>query len=108
MTHQVLGALREFGPMTTRDLAAHLGVTLHAVNRALKVLRATPRRVRVHSWTREADGSRQYLRAVHATGNKPDAPKPPARKVTGAEHRAVKNARFKSSSIFRLTARSIA
>lgn len=108
MNQQVLDALREFGPMTTRDLAAHLGVAIQTVNRALKVLRATPRRVRIHSWAREADGSRKYLRAVHATGSKPDAPRPPARKVTGAEHRATKNARFKNSSIFRLTARSIA
>ena len=108
MTQQVLEALREAGPMTTRELSEYLGITLQATNRALKTLQGTPRRVRIHSWKRDVGSARRYLRAVYAAGKGKDAPKPEALKITGAMHRATKNARFKASSIFRLTARSIA
>lgn len=99
---RVLEALREIGPMTTREMAKRLGLAIQTVNSAIKLLSSSPRRVRVQSWVREACGARSYLRARHAIGNKPDAAKPPAKKVTGAQHRKSVKSRYANSSIFRM------
>lgn len=102
LNERIVEALETIGPMSANELAEHLRVSHNHVTNSLLRLRKSPRRVRVGSWVRDAYQSRGYLRACYHIGTGHDAPKPDAKKVTGAQHRKIVKLRYANSSIFRL------
>lgn len=74
------------GPLTSRELHAFFpGSTQQEVASltSTMVRKLAKKRVYIHSWVRENDYGRDYLRAVYALGDLPDARKP--RRLTNAE-----------------------
>lgn len=101
-------ALAACGPLTGRELCAFFpGSTQQDVSAMVSSLRrlATPQ-VHIHSWVREADYSRDYIRAVYALGAGRDAPKP--KPMSNAErckrHKARKALPRVANSVFNLAA----
>ncbi len=73
----VLDALRDVGPMTSRELAAHTGRTDLVIGEVMRRLRAKCL-THVTAWqTRTGTGGGRRA-AVHALGDLPDAIEPPA------------------------------
>lgn len=74
----VLDVLAAVGPLTSREIAEFFpGSTYENVSAVVSTLRnlATPR-VYICAWTRDNGHGKQYLRAVYAVGDKPEARKP--------------------------------
>jgi len=78
LTHENVRSVLAAQPMTGREAAAffpgHRHQDVAAVISTLRHL-ATPQ-VYVKAWTRDTSGTKTYLRAVYALGNKRDARKP--------------------------------
>lgn len=74
------------GPLTSREIHQFYPETtqqqLVSYISTMRIRLAT-KRVYIHSWVRENDFGRDYLRPVYALGDKPDARKP--RNLTNAE-----------------------
>ena len=90
MTRASHAAIRETlaacGPLTSRELMSFFpDSTQQDIAGLLGSMRkrVAVKQVYVHSWTREADHARDYIRAVYALGNLPDARKP--KPMTNAE-----------------------
>ena len=89
VVEKVLGALKDFGPMTARELSTDLNIPVNVVSVALHRCRKVridrhskfAKRVYIESWTRtlviERLRVRDNPRMVFALGSKPDAKKPP-------------------------------
>lgn len=79
---ETLGAC---GPLTSREILQFFPASSQQdVAGALGAMRRlATKQVYIHSWVRESDFGKDYLRAVYALGDKPDARKP--RKLTNAE-----------------------
>lgn len=74
--------------MTSREIAALFPEERYADVSSLvaRFTQAVTKTAYIHSWTREPVHGREYLRAVYAVGNLPDARKP--RVLTDRERRA--------------------
>lgn len=86
VTHAgVRETLATVGPLTSREVAAFFPGSRHQDAAAVisSMRRLATKQVYVHSWVRENDAGRDYLRAVYALGDQRDAPKP--RKLSNAE-----------------------
>jgi hypothetical protein len=103
----IVQALTEIGPMTSTELARHLGVDRDCVASYLKRLRygspQVKRCVRIESWAMDQEGQRRYTRAVYAIGTAPDAKKPKVNPTQrGWECRRNLIKRYRGASVFRL------
>lgn len=91
----VIAALEREGEATMAEIAVALGLTRFrcssVVSRMRKPSKMLPKRIYVTRWTCSDDsGGRDYLRAVLALGDQPDAPRPAPKHplVVAAEYRA--------------------
>lgn len=73
-------AIAECGPMTRAEIERHAGIELGRLSRILTRMTSatsrTPQRLHISGWVRDADGLRNYLRAVYALGPGKHKPKP--------------------------------
>lgn len=77
--------LEACGPLTSREIHQFFPASSQQdVSAMISTMRhLATQQVYIHSWVRENDYGKDYLRAVYALGAKPDARKP--RKLTNAE-----------------------
>lgn len=113
MTRASHAAIRETlaacGPLTSRELMLFFpDSTQQDIAGMLASMRrrvAKPQ-IHIHSWVREADHARDYIRAVYALGDLPDARKP--KPMTNAErcrrHKARRALPRVPNSVFNLAA----
>jgi transcription initiation factor IIE alpha subunit len=97
----ILNLLKEFGAMTSFEIAQSLGMTKTEISGVLSRLHKTgartPRRIYITNYVHDAEGSRRYPRAVYALGCKLDAPKPKSNiKANKKRYLQKKNARVNS------------
>lgn len=119
VTDKVLGVLRDFGPMTAREISVELGEQLSTVSMVLTRCRRDgtkkrskqPKRVYVHSYTRtvviDRERVRDNPRMVFALGDKPDAKKPPPQSSAARCRKKRANALGRVNSIFAIGARDM-
>jgi len=119
ITDKVLEVLRDFGPMTAREIAVELGVHVNGVSMVLTRCRRDcskkrskqPKRVHIHSYTRTVVVDRERVRdnprMVFALGNKPDAKKPPPQNNAVRCRKKRANALGRVNSIFAIGARNM-
>ena len=116
---KVLETLKDFGPMTAREISVELDIHVNVVSVALHRCRKVRidrrskfvKRVYIHSWTRtvvvDRERVRENPRMVFALGSKPDAKKPPPQ--SGAERSRKKRANKlgRVNSVFSIGARDM-
>jgi len=126
ITDKVLEALRDFGPMTAREISVEVGVHVDTVSMVLTRCRRDntkkrskqPKRVYIYSYTRTAlvehetalvehERTRDNPRMVFALGKKPDAKKPPRQNNAVRCRKKRANALGRVSSIFSIGARDM-
>jgi hypothetical protein len=119
ITDKVLELLKEFGPMTAREISVELGVHVNGVSMILTRCRKDntkkrskqPKKVYVHSWTRtvvvDRERVRDNLRMVFAFGSKPDVKKPPPQSNSVRCRKKRANALGRVNSIFSIGARDM-
>lgn len=119
ITDRVLEALKDYGPMTEKDLSVELNLDRNAVSMVLtrckkdhsKKRSKQPKRVYIHSWTRSAviglGTARENPRMVFALGNKPDAKKPPPQNDAMRCRKKRANKLGRVNSIFAIGARDM-
>lgn len=105
-------ALRDFGPMTAPELLLCVPGTPNEIRKALHRMlqigiRRPPigqRRVHISGWTRDAEGVRQYPRAIYALGHGENKPKPKgkSRRALVRDWEAAKKARLSTNFVFNL------
>jgi hypothetical protein len=106
-TKQILDAVAEYGPMTTREICDLLGLDLlrsgSLVSRLAVARKSVPKRLYVERWILDAEGQKLYPRAVYALGDKPCAKRPkPDRVAVQRRYRHKLYAKYKSNSVFNL------
>ena len=102
LTLRILDALEQLGPMTTSDLASHLGISrdLGAVMSRLKrATKTTRKRVYVADWRRDQVGQKHYPRPVYAFGDKRDKPRPSAKARADVVREYMQNAQARMQSV---------
>jgi hypothetical protein len=113
MTRASHAAIRETlaacGPLTSRELMSFFPASSQQDIAGLlgsMRKRVAVRQVYIHSWTREADHARDYIRAVYALGDLPDArkPKPMSNAERCRRHKARKALPRVPNSVFNLAA----
>lgn len=81
LTHLILQAVQEYGPMTRAEIEQHIGVKTYSIggyiSRMSRPSKAAPQRLHISGYTRDAEGARQYLRAIYSYGPGENKPKPP-------------------------------
>lgn len=85
-SHAIRETLAVCGPLTSRELHEFFPGSSQQEVASLTsamVRKLAKKRVYIHSWVRDSDYGRDYLRAVYALGDLPDARKP--RKLSNAE-----------------------
>lgn len=119
VTEKVLSALKDFGPMTARELAIELDACTNNISMVLTRCRRDcskkrskqPKRVYIHSWTRtvviDRERVRDNPRMVFALGNKPDAKKPPPQNNAVRCRKKRANALGRVNSVFSIGARDM-
>lgn len=105
-------ALRDYGPMTLPEIVLHVPGAPNDVRKALQRMiqlnkqrhPVGKRRVHVSGWTRDAEGVRQYPRAIYTLGHGENKPKPKAkpRNAVVRDWSAAKKARMKTNFVFNL------
>lgn len=106
---RIMDALEQLGPMTSAELARELAIDRDTVGSVLSRLKRPskrpvgPKRVHVVDWCDEDEGSRTYLRAIYAAGNKVDATKPPRKSNAERSQRYRDNKRQQSINLFGVT-----
>lgn len=79
VSHQAMRELlASVGPLTTREAAEFFSDSSHVnVSAVLSTMRTGVRKqVHIAEWTRDNGHGKEYLRAVYALGDQPDAKKP--------------------------------
>lgn len=111
-TERIIEALKEYGPMTVRELARLLNVPRDNISSLVNWLRVpTPqypvKRVYMCEWTYDDEEcANPYPRPVYKLGSKPDAPKPAplTRKEKAKQQRDRMRNRNRCTSVFNLAA----
>jgi len=119
LTEKVLQTLRDFGPMTAREISVELGAHVNTVSMVLTRCRKDnrkkrskqPKRVYVHSYTHsiviDRERVRDNPRMVFALGSKPDVKKPPPQNNAARCRKKRANALGRVNSIFAIGARDM-
>ena len=94
--------LEEQGPMTMREIAEQLNVSVPLARSYVSYTKSTKKTIYVTTYRREVVAGHLYPRAVYALGTYHDAPKPP--KLTKEEYTARHYAKKRKfvSSVFQL------
>jgi hypothetical protein len=96
VTHQAMRELlASVGPLTSREAAEFFEDSSHMnVSAVLSTMRTAARKqVYIIEWARDIVQEREYLRAVYALGDKPDARKP--QPLTNAQKLARSRAKYR-------------
>lgn len=119
ITEKVLDTLKDFGPMTAREISIELDACISTISMVLTRCRKDntkkrskqPKRVYIHSWTRTAVIDRERVRdnprMVFALGNKPDVKKPPPQNNAARSRKKRANALGRVNSVFSIGARDM-
>jgi hypothetical protein len=119
ITDRVLQVLKDFGPMTAREIAEELKIDIDCVSMVVfrcrqnnsKKRSKQPKRVYIHSYTRtvlvDRERVRDNPRMVFALGDKPDAKKPPPQSNAVRCRKKRANALGRVNSIFAIGARDM-
>lgn len=76
-TERLYHMLDTIGPMTAAELERLMNRSRPSVNESLRLLRrSTPKRIHIHRYDRQPDGTRGRCVPVYAVGDLPDAPEP--------------------------------
>ena len=105
-------ALRDYGPMTSAELVLYVPGLPNDIRKACQRMlkpskRAVPvgqQRIHISGWTRDAEGQRDYPRAIYALGHGENKPKPKAKKRRDVvrEWDQTTKARLRNNFVFNL------
>lgn len=107
LTHLILKAVKDYGPMTRSEIEQHIGVETYSIggyiSRMSRPTKDTPQRLHISGYTRDAEGARKYLRAIYSFGPGENAKKPPGynNKARAAYYKMQIN-QVRNSSVFNL------
>lgn len=102
----VARALEVHGPCSSMDLHRITGVARNQIRNVVSLMHRTHKSVHIADWVRDTVGSRTYLRARYALGNRRDAPRPPPFTHTQSVDRYRRRcAAIASASVFTLGTR---
>ncbi|CAB5220272.1 hypothetical protein UFOVP236_15 [uncultured Caudovirales phage] len=103
----ILVSLKNFGPMTRKEMCDHLGLDRMNVSaimtRLTKRTQLAGKRIYIKAYVYDSEGERRYPRAIYALGDKPDVKKPKSNpKENKRRYLAGLQMRYKTNSVFNL------